>query len=82
MVSQMRRCAISVAANIVEGCARRSEKEYSHFLNCSFGSLRELGYYIDLARELGYLDPATTAQLRLQQGRTASTLTGLIRSLR
>ena len=81
MVSQMRRCAISVAANIVEGCARKSEKEYSHFLNCSFGSLRELGYYIDLAGELGYLDPATTSRLRLEQGRTASALTGLIRSL-
>jgi len=82
MVTQMRRCSISVAANIVEGCARKSEKEYLQFLNCSFGSLRELGYYIDLARELGYLDPAATAQLRLEQGRTASALTGLIRSLR
>jgi len=82
MVSQMRRCAISVTANIVEGWARNSEREYSHFLNCSFGSLRELGYYIDLAKELGYLDAANTAQLRLGQGRTASALTGLIRSLR
>ena len=82
MVSQMRRCAISVAANIVEGCARNSEREYSHFLNCSFGSLRELGYYIDLARELGYLDTATAGQLRFGQGKTASALTGLIRSLR
>jgi len=82
MVSQMRRCAISVAANIVEGCARNSEREYSHFLNCSFGSLRELGYYIDLARELGYLDTAKAAQLRFGQEKTASALTGLIRSLR
>ena len=82
LVSQMRRCSISVAANIVEGCARKTEREYLQFLNCSFGSLRELGYYIDLARELGYLDPARTAQLRLEHGRTASALTGLIRSLR
>ena len=82
MVSQMRGCAISVTANIVEGCARNSEREYSHFLNCSFGSLRELGYYIDLATELGYLDSPMAAQLRFGQGRTASELTGLIRCLR
>jgi four helix bundle protein len=43
LVRQMRRCAVSVAANIVEGCGRESEKEFLRFLYISFGSLRELG---------------------------------------
>lgn len=49
LVAQMRRSAVSVAANIVEGCARRTEKEYIRFLNIAFASARELGYFIDLA---------------------------------
>jgi len=41
LTSQLRRAAVSVAANIVEGCARDGEKEYLNFLNLAFGSLRE-----------------------------------------
>lgn len=55
----MRRAAVSVVANIVEGSARQTEKEYVQFLNVSFGSLRELGYYIELAKRLNYLSHET-----------------------
>jgi four helix bundle protein len=55
LTSQMRRAAVSIAANIVEGCARKNEGEYLHFLNMAFGSLREVGYYIDLTQRLGML---------------------------
>ena len=48
VTSQMRRSAVSVPANIVEGCARRTKKDFLHFLSNAFASLRELGYFIEL----------------------------------
>ncbi|MGH7180999.1 MAG: four helix bundle protein, partial [Nitrospiraceae bacterium] len=50
LTSQIRRAAVSVSSNIVEGCARDSEAEYLRFLNIAFGSLRELHYQLDLAK--------------------------------
>ena len=49
LTSQIRRAAVSSAANIVEGCAREGEKEYLHFLSIAFGSLREVGYFLNLS---------------------------------
>lgn len=56
LTSQMRRAAVSVPANIVEGSARQYQKEYLQFLYISMGSLAELGYYIRLSYEIGYLN--------------------------
>ncbi len=82
LTSQMRRCAISIPANIVEGCGRHTEKEYVRFLDMAFGSLRELGYFIDLSNRLGFLSDPQRLALASRQEDLARTLTGLIRSLR
>jgi len=63
LTSQMRRAAVSVPANIVEGSFRRSESEYVNFLNIAFGSLAEVGYYIDLSHRLGYLSDEVHSDL-------------------
>jgi four helix bundle protein len=53
--SQIRRAAVSAAANIVEGSARRTGAEYVNHLNIAAGSAAEARYLIDLAFRLGLL---------------------------
>ena len=55
LVPQMRRSAISIVANIVEGYIKKSKKEYSRFLDISIGSATELGLYFELSFDLKYL---------------------------
>jgi four helix bundle protein len=81
LTSQLRRCAVSVAANIVEGSARQTEKDYLRFLVIAFGSVRELGYLVSLAQRLGFLDEHTAADLEAQQNQTAGSLGALIQAL-
>lgn len=54
LVSQMRRAAVSVAANIAEGFSKRSRTDKARFMNTAQGSLEELRYYCILATDLGY----------------------------
>lgn len=56
IVSQIRRSASSVAANIVEGKSRKTAKELLAFLYNSRGSLEETRYHLLLSKDLGYID--------------------------
>ncbi len=78
MTSQMRRSAVSVPANIVEGSARKNKNEYLQFLYIAKSSLTELTYYITFTKELDYLDPGTYQQLSAKAQEGLKTLQGLI----
>jgi four helix bundle protein len=54
LVNQMRRAAISVAANIAEGFRKRHRADKCRFMNMAEGSLEESRYYLILAQDLGY----------------------------
>lgn len=63
LVPQMRRAAISILANIVEGYSRDSTKEYIRFINISIGSATELKVFLEISFELNYLDPKTYLEI-------------------
>ena len=81
LTSQMRRAAISTAANIVEGCSRRSRPEYLQFLSIAKASLEELSYYIHLSRRLGYFSESQFNDLNGRCEEAARTLYGLIEAV-
>ncbi len=78
----MRRAAVSVASNIVEGCARDSEADYLRFLNIAFGSLRELHYQLNLSKRLGFFPDEDSSLLEPKVIETEKVLNALIRALR
>ena len=80
LVSQMRRAAVSVPANIAEGFKRRGLKDKAHFYNIAQGSLEEVRYYFILCRDLSYAVPFEVLVDRAD--RVGRMLTGLINSLR
>ena len=55
LISQMRRAAASVAANIAESCGRVTVRDQARFLHVAAGSAKELEYHALLARDLGFL---------------------------
>ena len=55
IVSQMRRCAVSIPSNIAEGYGRNSSSDYVRFLRMAMGSLYELQTQFDISLNLGYV---------------------------
>ncbi len=82
LTSQLRRATVSIASNIVEGCARSTQADYLRFLDIAFASTREVAYQLTIASRLGYMSSEITADVSQQADETAKVLAGLIRSLR
>ena len=57
LISQIRRAAVSVPANIAEGFKKRGVRDKMRYYNIAQGSLEECRYYLILIRDLGYEDP-------------------------
>jgi four helix bundle protein len=77
LTSQLRRAAVSITSNIVEGCYRDGNKEFVRFLHISIASVSELEYQLMLSHDLHYLDDSTYRKISamvIEEKRMLSTL--------
>ena len=70
VTSQLRRAAVSIPNNIVEGTTKSSVKDQLRFCEIALGSLNECAYLLELARDLHYLTPDVYRELDDHQTRT------------
>ena len=81
LASQMQRAAVAVPSDIAEGKGRLSKKEFVQMLSRGRGSLQELDTQIEIAKNLGYLQPDVSARLSTQCDEVGRLLNGLLRSI-
>jgi len=55
LISQINRAAISIPANIAEGCAKDSQKDFARFLQISLGSAFEIESHLILGNDIGFI---------------------------
>ena len=82
LVSQLRRAAVSIVANISEGAARQSTKEFVHYLSISRASLSEVEAEMMISQRLEYISQETCSNLLNHVESVGIRLSALIRSLR
>jgi four helix bundle protein len=81
LVSQLRRAAASIPANIAEGQGRRSKAEFCQFLGNARGSLLELDTHLELSLRLKYLTPSQHERIHKDVVEVGKLTNGLLRSL-
>lgn len=82
LTSQIKRSAVSVPANIVEGQSRNTTKEYIQFLYNSRGSLEETRYHLLLAQDLKFLKETDYKKIEMNCEEISKMLNSLINSLK
>ena len=81
ITSQMRRASVSIASNIAEGAARRTDRDFIHFLHMALGSASELDTQIEIVVKVGLADSIEMKELQNKAGVVSKMLYGLIRSV-
>ena len=82
LVSQMRRAAVSINSNLMEGAARKTNGEYKQFVGISRGSVEELLYQIMVVRDLGYINETIAKRTIEELRQIGKMLNGLMRNLK
>jgi four helix bundle protein len=82
LTSQIQRAAVSAAANIAEGAAKRGSREFRRYLDIALGSLAETSYLLMLAKDLRLISPADWATLDGLRKRAGGLTWRLAQSLR
>ncbi|MCK5416572.1 four helix bundle protein [Candidatus Parcubacteria bacterium] len=79
LVSQMRRCSISITSNVAEGFGRKGYKEKIQFYYLAQGSMTELKNQLLIARDVGYLNENIFNKIAEISNNTHALLQGLIK---
>jgi four helix bundle protein len=82
LISQIRRSATSVPANIAEGCGKFSDPDFARFLQIALGSTHETEYYLLLSKDLKYLPEEKYQELKSNISEIKSMLIALIKKIR
>jgi len=82
LASQTKRAAYSIPLNIVEGCGKNTEKDFTNYLDISLGSTHELEYCCLLSRDLDYLSAEIFDKVNNDVNQVKAMLIGLIKSIR
>ena len=82
LVSQIKRSASSIAANIAEGCGRNGDAELARFLQIAMGSASELEYHLLLTHDLKIIDTSLYKKLADDVGEIKKMLASFIKKLR
>ena len=81
LISQLRRSAISIPTNIVEGFKRKGNRDYAHFLNLADASLEETKYHILLSRDLKFVNNEEIKEINDMCDEVGRMLNGLQKKL-
>ena len=82
LTSQIRRASASIAANLAEGCGRRSDGEMGRYVQIAMGSGSELSYHLLLARDLGFMKSEEYDEMNANLERTMRMLSALSTKIR
>jgi four helix bundle protein len=79
LISQMRRCVISITSNIAEGFSRQSYKEKLQFYSIAQGSVTELQSQLLIAKDIGYITENKFQEIAKQTVKVHKITNGLIK---
>lgn len=82
LTSQIRRAAASIPANIAEGAARQTRKEFMQFIHIARGSLAELETHFIISARLMYSEESKIETIRLKLDEIRRMLSGLLHHCR
>ena len=82
LTNQIQRAAVSIPANIAEGCGKDSDAELKRYFTIAMGSASELEYLLLLAHDLGYLQEKVYQSIQIELVETRKMLNAFIQRLK